>query len=90
MPEELVEIFCHLEGLYIFLRLWDALLALVGLGKHERKGHLRIRQPARALDVSLLNALLSIRAYGLSTPASPSSEQVLSVLRNSFTGHSAL
>ena len=79
MPEEFVGAFYHLEGIHVLLGLWDALLALVGLGKHQREGHLRICQPACALNVSLLNAHSSIRIYGLSMPVWPSSEHVLCV-----------
>ena len=79
MPEEFVRAFCHLEGLHVLLRLWDALLALVSLGEHEREGHLRVCQPACALNVSLLNALSSIRTYGLSMPVCPLLKHVLCV-----------
>ena len=90
MQEEFVGAFCHLEGLHVLLGLWDALLTLVGLGEHERERHLRICQPACALDVGLLNALFSIRVYGLSMPACPPSEQVLCVFWKVFTGLIAL
>ena len=79
MPEEFVAAFCHLEGLHVLLGLWDALLALVSFGEHEREGHLRICQPACALDVSLLNAHSSVGIHGLSMPVWPPSEHVLCV-----------